>query len=90
MMTPRFLSLNPASKHPTKTEWFKEHVMKIKSEVVSLKEVQTMLVKTLRNLKVCEYSSNCATDFKDVLQDLMEEEGSLKMLNDKFGANVEG
>ena len=48
------------------------------------------MVKALRNLKgACEDLSRCAIEFEDVIPYLKQDEGSLKVVNDEFAANVE-
>jgi len=43
----------------------------------------------LTDLKgVCENLRGCATELKNIILDLEVEEGTLKAINDEFGANV--
>ena len=48
------------------------------------------MAKSLKNLKgVYDDLKKCAANFKGILLYLKAEEGSLKVLNNEFGANVE-
>ena len=50
---------------------------------------QAKVKKTMFDLKgMCQDLGQCAYELNSVVLDLKLEEGSLKMINDEFGANV--
>jgi len=57
---------------------------------MSLKASQAQTKRTLVDLKVvCEDLTRYAFELNNVISDMKVKEGSLKVINDKFGANVE-
>ena len=70
-------------------EWFKRDLKEIKGEITILKHGQGGIKKTLANLKgVHENLNGCATELKSIISNLKVEEGTLKVINDEFRANV--